>query len=158
MGIINTVKGNLVEALLSDSIDVLVHGCNCFCTFGAGIALEIKNKIPGAYSVDCATKYNDASKLGSYTTYQFKNKTVVNMYTQFGYGSKGPNVDYEAIKKGFETLNKNYKNFNLKIGIPKIGAGLAGGDWDAISSIINDATPDLNITLYEFVLVNKESV
>ena len=29
-----------------------------------------------------------------------------------------------------------------------IGAGLAGGDWETISNIINDVTPSLNIILY----------
>jgi O-acetyl-ADP-ribose deacetylase (regulator of RNase III) len=36
------------------------------------------------------------------------------------------------------------------IGYPKIGAGLAGGNWNQISKIINEELVDENHTLVEF--------
>ncbi len=39
------------------------------------------------------------------------------------------------------------------IGIPKIGAGSAGGEWKVIERIIEEETPDLKITL---VVYNSE--
>ena len=68
-------------------------------------------------------------------------------YTQYAYGRNKVNVDYDAISKVFELINKDFAN-HINIGIPMIGAGLAGGDWNIISDIINEKTPDLNITLY----------
>jgi len=35
--------------IFSDSNHIIVHGCNCFCTMGAGIAKTIKELYPSAY-------------------------------------------------------------------------------------------------------------
>ncbi|MER8782100.1 hypothetical protein NKH60_12735 [Mesorhizobium sp. M1006] len=37
-----------------------------------------------------------------------------------------------------------------RIGYPKIGAGLAGGDWETIASIINDELAGEDHTLVEY--------
>ena len=36
-------KGNIVSYALSDKFDVIIHGCNCFCKMGSGVALALKN-------------------------------------------------------------------------------------------------------------------
>ena len=40
----NIVKGCLIELAVEGNFDVIVHGCNCFNTMGAGIAKQIKKK------------------------------------------------------------------------------------------------------------------
>ena len=47
------VYGDLIEMAEHGDFDVIVHGCNCFCTMGAGIALQIKHHFPEAYYADC---------------------------------------------------------------------------------------------------------
>ena len=32
------IKGNLISLALAGEFEVIIHGCNCFCTMGAGIA------------------------------------------------------------------------------------------------------------------------
>lgn len=32
--------------------DVIVHGCNCFCNMGAGIALQVAKYYPEAKNID----------------------------------------------------------------------------------------------------------
>ena len=59
------IRGDLVQLALAGKFDVIVHGCNCMCTMGAGIAKQIKQKFPEAYRVDCQTKKGDRSKLGT---------------------------------------------------------------------------------------------
>ena len=39
-----TVKGDLIHLALAGEFDVIVHGCNCYCTMGVGIAKTIKQK------------------------------------------------------------------------------------------------------------------
>ena len=34
-----------------------------------------------------------------------------------------------------------------RIGLPKIGAGLAGGDWNVIQKIIEEELPGENVTI-----------
>ncbi len=149
-----TMKGDLIDLAKKGYFDAIAHGCNCFCTMGAGIALQIKNNFPEAHQEDLDTPYGDMGKLGKFsmalTNYMgiSGNLAVLNLYTQYGYHGKDL-ADLQAIRKVFTDLNIRFKGDTL--GIPKIGAGLAGGNWEEISAIINEVTPDLNIILVEYV-------
>ena len=54
-------------------------------------------------------------------------------------------VDYEALRKVFQTIGKRFAT--SRIGYPKIGAGLAGGDWRVIEAIIDAELQGLDHTL-----------
>lgn len=142
---IEVLKGDLLEKI--DEFNVIVHGCNCFCVMGAGIALQIKKKFPQAYMADLDTVAGDKSKLGTYTKAMHNQTTIINAYTQYNTTNE-VNVDYNAIREVFTKLNKHYSG--SLVGIPKIGAGLAGGDWDKIYNIISEVTPDLYIKVIEY--------
>jgi O-acetyl-ADP-ribose deacetylase (regulator of RNase III) len=141
--------GDLLVLAEAGEFDVIIHGCNCFHTFGAGIARAIKQRWPATHYTDVQhTAYGDRNKLGSVTTTQVSPKlTVVNAYTQFGYGSGRPNVDYEAIRAAFRRIKQLYGNKGLRFGIPKIGAGLAGGDWNIIAKIVDEVMEVEDITV-----------
>jgi O-acetyl-ADP-ribose deacetylase (regulator of RNase III) len=145
------IKGDLIKLAKQHKFDVIVHGCNCFCVMGAGIAKQIKQEFPKAYEVDLKTNKGDKSKLGWYSKAYIKqyNLIIINAYTQYGYwGKEGKvNANYEAIKRVFNRIYKVYND--KKIGIPMIGAGLAGGNWKKIGKIINDIGFN-NITLVKY--------
>ena len=148
MAILETKYRDLLDAFDANEVQTIIHGCNCFRSFGAGIAKSIKKRYPKAYEADLNTGHGDKNKLGHYSYAKLSDdKTIINAYTQYAYGRNKVNVDYDAISKVFELINKDFAN-HINIGIPTIGAGLAGGDWNIISDIINKKTPDLNITLY----------
>lgn len=146
MPIINEIKGDLFRPFAEKQFDLMVHGCNCFHSFGKGFAAIVKYKYPSAYQADLKTSYGSRAKLGSYSQSETNDGVIINLYSQFQYGYKKVNCDYSAIKRGFIALNEEFKG--KSVAIPKIGAGLAGGDWSIIKAIINDNTPDLNITLF----------
>ena len=127
-----TIQGDLIALALTGHFDVIVHGCNCFCTMAAGIAKTIKQKFPEANEADLATASGDESKLGTYTTAEVfvngKRLIIVNAYTQY-----------------------NWQGSGLRIGYPAIGAGLAGGDWTIIAQIISDELVGQDHTFVEFV-------
>jgi O-acetyl-ADP-ribose deacetylase (regulator of RNase III) len=50
-----TINGNLIKHALEGKFDVVIHGCNCSCTMGAGIAKSIKDQFPEAYQADLIT-------------------------------------------------------------------------------------------------------
>lgn len=145
MGIIKVMQGNIIKEAQKGSFDLVVHGCNCFCTMGAGVAKQIKLNFPRAYEADKLTTKGDKGKLGTYTKAIYPEVTIINAYTQYAFSSSKATVDYQAIQNVFTQLNKDFPNST--VGIPKIGAGLARGDWNIIEKIINDSTPDLEITL-----------
>ena len=137
--------GNLVDAFSNGEIKVLMHQCNCFCNFGAGIAKEIKKKFPDAYYVDCETKKGDKNKLGTSSVCfvgSDNNKGFIcNIYGQYHWKpEKGKRIctEYNHLESGLRNTLDYLTGYdeNMTIGIPLIGCGLAGGDWKVVSKII----------------------
>jgi len=141
---IKYIKGDLVRDAERD-FDVMAHGCNCYCTMGAGIALAVKRKYPEAAAVDKASSFADKEKLGTYTKWSNDNITVVNMYTQWDYKGREINADYDAIRNCMKLMKGQFSG--KKIGLPLIGAGLAGGDWKLISEIIEQELTGEDVTV-----------
>ena len=149
---VKTIEGDLIKLAIQGEFDVIIHGCNCFCTMGAGIAKGIKTEFPEAFKADFATEKGSKEKLGSFSSATVvKNGheiTIVNAYTQHHWRGKGVKADYDAIKQVFSLIKAKYSG--KCIGYPLIGAGLAGGDWNVISSIIDNALDNENHTLVKF--------
>ena len=160
MSINKVVQGDLIKMALNGDFDVIVQGCNCFGVMGAGIAPQIAGAFGGdedlvrQADLDFPLELGNKARLGHYSYLQTENVLVINAYTQHSTGGRRfgkPDVSYDAILEVFTKLNIDLENHpEMRIGIPMIGAGLAGGDWGIIKKLINDATPDLNITLVEY--------
>jgi O-acetyl-ADP-ribose deacetylase (regulator of RNase III) len=144
---IKTVCGDLILLAKEGKFDVICHGANCMVTMGAGIAKQIKKMFPEAYKADQKTLRGDRRKLGTCTWANCEGVIVINAYTQFGYGRGRMNVDYDAIRSCMKWIAEKYRG--KRIGLPKIGAGLGGGDWTKIKQIIEDELGDLNVTIVE---------
>jgi len=143
------VEGDLIQMALDGHFDVIIHGCNCFCTMGAGIARQIQNAFPEAYRADCQTGKGDIDKLGTYSWASVERAghrfVVVNAYTQYGFGGSRANVDYDAIGRVMREIRSRFDG--KRIGYPKIGAGLGGGDWPTIERLIDDRLSGQDHTL-----------
>ena len=144
-----TVEGDILALAQQGLFDVVIHGCNCFHVMGAGLAAQVSAQYPGAYEVDKATDRGDRGKLGTYSSFLVGDDfRIVNAYTQYNYGG-GMHVDYEAIRQVFRTVASDF--IDKRIAYPKIGAGLAGGDWSVIYKIIKEELAGLDHTLVEYV-------
>lgn len=146
------VKGDLVKMACAGEFDVIVHGCNCFCTMGAGIAKSIKSIFPEAYLRDLETPVGSTEKLGTISWAPINRDgldlIVVNGYTQYKFGKHGVHVDYKAVQSVMNHVRKEFGG--RRIGYPKIGGGLGGGDWNIISEIIDETLKDEDHTLVEW--------
>jgi len=151
-----TINGDLVQLALAGEFDVIIHGCNCLCTMGSGIAKTIREYFPKAYEIDQETIKGDKNKLGKYSCIKIERNDlkylhIVNAYTQYKYANRNiQNADYDAIRSVMKKIKEDFTG--LRIGYPKIGAGLAGGDWNIISKIIDEELDGENHTL---VIFNK---
>jgi len=149
---VNRIEGDLLKLAGQGHFDVIIHGCNCFCTMGAGIAKAIRDQFPAAYEADLATEKGSREKLGTYSSAAVfiddHQLTVANAYTQFNYRGAGVKADYDAIREVFGKIRSDFKG--KRIGYPMLGAGLAGGDWDTISLIINEELEGEDHTLVVF--------
>jgi len=133
-GVIEYRKGNLLDV----QTGVIAHGVNCQGVMGSGVALAVRQKYPEvytAYSLLCL-KHEDWNLLGRYQFVSVgDNLAVVNLFTQLDYGrGRSRYVSYDAIDNAFRGCFSLLDNETLNI--PAIGAGLGGGNWKIISSII----------------------
>lgn len=158
--------GDLIAAAKAGDVAVIAHGCNCFNTMGSGIAPKIAEAFPEAWQADQETDRGNREKLGKLSlAFSTGGVLVCNLYSQYTFTGrkKGEmDLDYWALRSSLagmaSVLYTHCKVFNiephdLRIGLPKIGAGLAGGDWSIISKIIQGRLRDFDVTIY----VLKES-
>lgn len=159
-------KGDLIKAAKEGLVDVIAHQCNCFCNMGKGIAPQIKKAFPEAWEADLRTAKGDIKKLGlvshATNTQYTKPVQIYNLYGQFDYKKvafeTGICTDYSALRSSLQLMALNLKAENyitrpweIKIGLPKIGAGLGGGDWEIISKIIEEELSAFDVTIYELI-------
>src|SRR5262245_34004001 len=123
------IRGDLVKLALGGYFEVIVHGCNCQCTMGAGIANTIKQVFPEAYKADLSTAKGSRAKLGSLSAATVERNgrrvTIVNGYSQFHWRGSGVLEDYDAVRSIMRPVKDSHSG--RAIGYPRIGAGLAGG-------------------------------
>ncbi len=160
------INGDLIELAVNGEFDVIAHGCNCFCTMGAGIAVRMKEVFAcHLFFLERAEHKGDINKLGQIEHHvvnknnlfwpPMKELTVVNAYTQYHYGKIGATatdlpLNYSAITLCMKKINHIFKGKH--VGLPKIGATLAGGDWEKIKQIIKQELKDCDVTV---VIYNK---
>jgi O-acetyl-ADP-ribose deacetylase (regulator of RNase III) len=148
-----TIKGDLLTLAEQGEFDIIVQGCNCFNTMGSGIARQIREQYPQAYTADCATLSGDYLKLGTFTWAATESFILINAYTQYDF-SRGSDVfEYTSFKLILQKLAHEWPN--SRYGFPKIGCGLAGGDEDRILAMLEDFAKTISrsggtVTLVEF--------
>lgn len=147
------IKADLIELAKLGHFDIIGHGCNCFCKMGSGIAPQIAKAFLGVREADNATILGDIKKLGNYTIAFTKSDVetdlmVLNIYSQYTYYVDQKPFDYEAFTIALRKINHEYPN--KKIGLPLIGAGLAGGNWDRIKAIIETELKSMNVTIVHY--------
>jgi O-acetyl-ADP-ribose deacetylase (regulator of RNase III) len=146
--VIQLITGDLIQLALQGQFDIIAHGCNCFHTMGAGIAKQIATKWPIVLQFDrTMTQRGDYDKMGTNIIVPVmmhsivtENKgfvlDIVNMYTQYRYdqpspGCKIPFDEYAFImclrKLAVRAECKDLYPHVARVGLPLIGAGLAGG-------------------------------
>lgn len=131
---------------------IVVHGCNCFNTMGAGLAKTIAKEWPAADAIDKTTPKGDKSKLGNYSFANVDGRVVIiNLYTQYQYG-KGLQLSYPALEAGLMmVVDQSNATYDTPIYlIPKyIGCGHAGGDYDKVKVIIDKVMKDQPYYLFD---------
>jgi O-acetyl-ADP-ribose deacetylase (regulator of RNase III) len=139
-------KGDILET----DEKKIAHGCNCSGGFGSGFAKAISERYP-AVREGYRIRYNAKKwKLGDVQVVGVgdgSGREVANCATQLRYGkpTEGPYVSYPAVRQVIRNLVKTWPD---GFAMPKIGAGLAGGNWDIISEIINEESGNIEVRVY----------
>jgi O-acetyl-ADP-ribose deacetylase (regulator of RNase III) len=142
---VKIVQGDLFYG----EVDILAHGCNCKNGFGSGVAGMMAKLHPSAKTSYHAKFFSEGWKPGDVQFVISNNKIIANCATQNDYYPRNKcHADYDAIWTSMEKVKAFAKLGNFSIGIPKIGAGLAGGDWDTIKGILNEVFQDYDVTVF----------
>lgn len=141
----------IIGDITETELKYIAHGVNCQNKMGSGVAKALYSKFPKVKEVYHEYfKCFDDVQVGEWCFAVQDGKEIYNLFTQEYYGYDGKRyVNYAAIVECFKSLKESGK-FDGPIAIPKIGCGLAGGDWNIVEQLINDTVgDDLEIWVYE---------
>lgn len=132
---------------------IIAHICNDIGKWGRGfvMALSASYKKPEKYYLEWHQNGNDF-QLGEIQVVNVKPELdVVNMIAQRHiFPMNGiPPIRYEALSSCLEKLAVYAISQNASIHMPRIGAGLAGGEWSKIEEIIEKELKDVEVFIYD---------
>lgn len=155
------VKGNAIDLFAeSTGNSIFMHGANCQRTMGAGIANEVRLRMPALFYIDQYDQRTAPERFGSYSATTLENtkesfKLGVNLYTQF---MGGANFEISALRNSLDAFCYSIpmaKRRELKVYIPHIGTGIGGGNLDEVRKTLKDKLRDFQVYFVEFKLPSK---
>lgn len=132
----------VIEDYLKDEYFVITaHGCNCFCTQGAGIAVEYNKRFNTLqYPLEDKMYSGHYNKLGNIEgKWVEESLYVANCYTQY---HPGPEAEYvylytcldKLLFEAKESINMYAKTMII---LPYIGCGIGGLNTYIIEGVLN---------------------
>lgn len=171
MGSFKELDGDIFDHFRTGRYDVIIQGNNCFNVQGGGIApLFVQAFGTDKFPMEDEYYREDINKLGT-IDYQtgilvngrfewaksnnlFKGcKVVVNCYTQYGFSKNHSNntdipLNYNALALCLQKINHTFRG--MTIGLPQIGCGLGGGDWNIVREMIQYYLIDMDIVVVNY--------
>ncbi|MED4817662.1 Appr-1-p processing protein [Bacillus atrophaeus] len=155
---INVIKGNILDA----TEDIIVQQVNCKGVMGAGLAKAILKRYPNVKSeYQSFRNFNlnkgltDKDLLGLVNYVRVTDgKVIANVFGQIEIKKnrfdKTVYTKTEALTRGLKEVKELSKQLNKSVAIPYgIGCGLAGGDWNMVSELIDSIFSDYKVTIYK---------
>jgi len=145
---IKYVKGDATKPI-GHGNKLIIHCSNDENKWGAGFVLALSKRWKQPEAMFRLLKN---AKLGEVQFVNVeKDITVANMIGQHGIKAM-PNdkpIRYDAINEALKKVNEYAIQNNFTVHCPKFGAGLAGGDWNVIETLIK-SNITVDVTVYEF--------
>jgi O-acetyl-ADP-ribose deacetylase (regulator of RNase III) len=151
---IKYLKGDATNPV-GDGPKIICHICNDIGAWGAGFVLALSKRWSEPERV-----YRNIPKggrwLGSVTLVPVeKDITVANMVAQHGVTRMGfddadePPIRYGALRACLAQVNDIAYRTGATLHMPRIGCGLAGGEWSQVEKIIMDV---MSVDVYVYDL------
>jgi O-acetyl-ADP-ribose deacetylase (regulator of RNase III) len=154
---ITYVKGD-ATCPQAKGVKLICHICNDRGGWGKGFVLALSRRWEEPEQ-EYRTWYADRSDndfgLGAVQFVQVEPTIwVVNMVAQHGTkrGSSGPPIRYKAVTECLRKVAARAVELGATVHMPRIGCGLAGGDWSRIEPLIEEylCSQDIAVTVYDF--------
>lgn len=145
---INYVIGDATNPQ-GNGIKLIPHICNNIGAWGKGFVMALSNKWSEPENI-----YRSYSEYHLTNVHYVKVEddiVVVNMIAQDGIGKRPngkPPISYGALRVCLNEVFSIAKKINATIHMPRIGTGLAGGDWKIIENIIKE-TITVDVFVYD---------
>lgn len=146
---IHTVRGD--ATLAPERPAILVHVINNVGAWGAGFVMAVSRRWPHV-----KTAYRRGwrgKKLGHVQFVDAEEGLVVaNLFGQRGIRGRRSEkpVRYGAIRKGLRNVAARARENGACVHMPKIGCGLACGDWGVVLRIVEEEMEGLEVFVYEW--------
>jgi len=134
---------------------IIAHICNDQGAWGKGFVLALSRrwKQP-ADAFKAWFKEKSRFELGEVQFVQVEADVwVVNMIAQHGLRPQNgvPPIRYDAVRACLEKVASKAKELEATVHMPRIGCGLAGGEWSRIEPIVVDALCErgIAVTVYD---------
>lgn len=131
---------------------VICHVCNDVGAWGAGFVLAVSRRWPNPErEYRAAFERTPRPQLGEVQLCRVESGLyVANMIAQHGFPSASRPValDYTALVNCMVWLGQ-YAERGWSFHMPRIGCGIAGGDWRRVSSLIETALADFQVIVYD---------
>ncbi len=144
-------------APIGSGAKIIVHVCNDVGGWGRGFVLALSKRWP-----EPEQEYRRWSSEGGANPFELGSVQLVlvepelwiaNVIGQHGTRAEHgrPPVRYGAIRAGLATVRELARLRSASVHMPRIGAGLAGGRWEEIASIVKDelVNQGVDVTVYD---------
>lgn len=172
---INYRKGDATRPVVTNGYPVIVHICNDVGGWGKGFVLAVEKRFPwaknaykGWYKESAGERtltfpefgskgdrvirvYESGNfELGEWQLVQSDSIAIANLIAQQGINWRDnvPPIRYKALRKTLAELAESL-NGDVSIHMPRIGCGLAGGNWEHVESIIEETLKGFDVNVYD---------
>ncbi len=124
-------------------------------TWGPGFAAAVKKRWPSAEKqfTEWVMSRDRDFRLGGVHVVSLRDDLILaSLVAQHGYGpSDKPRLRYGALLESLRKVAEVAKQQSATIHMPRIGSGLAGGDWSIVEGILQETlgTAGLDLTVYD---------
>jgi hypothetical protein len=151
VGTLEIIKGDatLPKFTTTDTLNetrIIIHICNDINRWGKGFVLPLGDRYPSAKAI----YHKSASQAGYHELGSISHSTinpslaVINMVAQRGISKDRitgePPIRYDALRQCLQKIRElvtlDFPTRTISFHMPRIGCGLAGGEWTIVSEII----------------------
>lgn len=140
----------------ADGPKIIAHVCNDLGLWGAGFVLAVSARWPEPRNsyLRATEQCAPAALLGRVDLVPVAPQLwVANMIAQKGISrsSYGPPIRYEALRECLRKLGALALKHEASVHMPRIGCGLAGGDWTQVEPMIRSqlSAAGVTVTVYD---------
>lgn len=155
---ITYVTGDATEPI-GDGFKVIAHCCNDIGAWGAGFVLALSRKWPEPEDAYREMGLEDGYSGGTVCIVSVAPQIkVANIIGQHGCHSNRmghPPVRYDWIRVGLGFVRCDLPDHSVHM--PRIGCGLAGGDWSVMERVIEETLCAHDVAVYVYDLPRKHN-